>query len=202
MSQTVRHLRIAVADDERDMRQFFEELLPRLGHEVVAVAENGRELVQQCRGANPDLVIADIKMPDMDGIEAAVEVNQHRPVPIILVSAHHDVDLLGRAGSGPVMAYLTKPVKPADLQSAISLAALRFEQFQHLSKEAADIRQALEDRKVIERAKGILMRRLGVDEEEAFRRLRTLASSQNLKLVEVGRRVLSAEDIFTQFDRA
>src|SRR5690349_6720199 len=112
MSQPARSLRIAVADDERDMRQFFQELLPHLGHEVVAVAENGQELVQQCRATDPDLVIADIKMPDVDGIEAAAEVNRQKPVPVILVTAHHDAEVLAGAGVEAVMAYLVKPVKP------------------------------------------------------------------------------------------
>jgi len=117
---------------------------------------------------------------------------------VILVSAHHDADLLQRAGAEPVMAYLVKPVKQADVESAIRLAMLRFEQFQTLHKEAATLRQALEDRKVIERAKGSVMKRLGVDEAEAFRRIKKLASDHNRKVVEVSQRVLSAEEVFRE----
>src|SRR5262245_40156146 len=201
MSRPIRSLRVAVADDERDMRQFFQELLPHLGHEVVAVAENGRELVRQCRTAVPDLVIADIKMPEGDGLGAAAEVNPERPVPVILVTAHHDAELLARAGVGSVMAYLIKPVKPADLQAAITLAVLRFAQCQQLSQEAATLRQALEDRKIVERAKGVVMKRLGVDEVEAFRRLQKLATSQNRKLVEVAKEVLTAEEAFRALEK-
>src|SRR5436190_22763267 len=90
-------LRIAVADDEPDMQKYFQKCLPRLGHQVVAVAASGRELVEKCRTTQPDLVITDIKMPEMDGIEAAIALYQERPVPIILVSAHHDAALIHRA---------------------------------------------------------------------------------------------------------
>src|SRR6201993_2666597 len=141
-------LRIAVADDEPDMRDYFKKSLPRLGHQVIAVAQNGRELVEQCRTTRPDLVITDIKMPDMDGIDAAVRIYQERPVPVILVSAYHDPGLIKRAESDHIMGYLVKPIKQADLGPVIALAVHRFEQFEELRRQAADLRQALEDRKV------------------------------------------------------
>ena len=93
----IRALRIAVADDEPDVRDYFRRILPRLGHQVVAVAQTGRELVEQCRATRPDLVITDIKMPDMDGIEAAVAIGRDGPVPIILLSAYHNLQLFERA---------------------------------------------------------------------------------------------------------
>jgi response regulator NasT len=194
-------LRIAVADDERDTRQFLQEVLAHLGHEVVAVADSGRELVRQCRSATPDLVITDIKMPDMDGIEAAAEVSRDRQVPVVLITAHHDDGLLARAGAGHIMAYLIKPVKPTDLQAAVALAVLRFEQLQQLRKEAADLQQALEDRKVVERAKGVVMKRLRLDEQETFRRLRKLASDGNRKVIEVSRSVLAADEVFQALEK-
>src|ERR1043165_2790090 len=149
-------LRIAVADDEPDMREYFQEVLPRLGHSVVAVARNGQELVELCRTSKPDLVITDIKMPEMDGIDAAIQIYQERPTPVILVSAHQDAELIQRAETDHIMGYLVKPIKQGDLRPTIAIAAHRFEQFQELRKEAADLRQALADRKVIERAKGVL----------------------------------------------
>src|SRR5688572_19458606 len=114
-------LRIAVADDEADMRDFFEKVLPRCGHQVIAVAENGAQLVEHCRQLQPDLVITDIKMPEMDGIEASRQICQERPVPVILVSAYHDPVLIERAAGDHVLAYLVKPIGVADLQPAISI---------------------------------------------------------------------------------
>jgi response regulator NasT len=196
MNQWMRPLRIAIADDERDTREFFQELLPRLGHQVAASAETGRQLADQCQATAPDLVITDIKMPDMDGIQAAEEVNRSHQVPVILVSAHHDAELIVRAGVDHIMAYLIKPVKQGDLETAIYLAMMRFDHFQKLIQEAADLRQALEDRKLIERAKGIIMKRARLDEPEAFRRLQKLACDRNQKIVECARIVLAAEEAF------
>ncbi len=190
-------LRIAVADDEPDMRDYFKKSLSRLGHHVVAVAQTGRELVEKCRTVAPDLVITDIKMPDMDGIDAATEIYSQRAVPVILVSAYHDPTLIERAEADHILGYLVKPIKQADLEPAIGLAMRRFEQFEALRQEAADLRQALEDRKVIERAKGILMKRGMLDEQDAFRRLQKLASEKSRKLIDVARMILVAEEAFT-----
>jgi response regulator NasT len=188
------HLRIAVADDEQDMRDYFQKCLTRMGHRVVAVAQTGQELVERCRQTQPDLVISDIKMPDVDGIDAATQIYRERPVPVILVSAFHDAGLIERAEADHILGYLVKPIKQGDLEPAIALAMRRFEQFQALQQEAADLRQALEDRKVIERAKGILMKRGAFDEQEAFRRLQKLASANSRKLVDVAQMVLVAEE--------
>jgi two-component system, response regulator PdtaR len=189
-------LRIAIADDEADMRDYFVRMLPRLGHEVVAVAKDGQELVELCRSALPDLVITDIKMPDLDGIEAATRIYHERPVPVILVSAHHDPEFIERAEADHILGYLVKPIKQADLGPVIALTMRRFEQFEALQKEATDLRQALEDRKLIERAKGILMKRASLDEPEAFRRLQKTASERNLKLVEAARAIVTADEAF------
>ena len=116
-------LRIAVADDEKEMREYMREVLPRLGHEVVAVAENGRQLVEQVKATVPDLVIADIKMPDMDGITTSTEVNRERQVPVALVSAHHDAEILTRLGSDHIMGYLVKPFRFEELTEVVRAAA-------------------------------------------------------------------------------
>ncbi len=191
-----RSLKIAVADDEPDMRDYFQTILPRLGHEVVAVASSGRELVEICRNAHPQLVITDIKMPDMDGIDVAVQLFRDGPIPVILVSAFHDPDLVHRAEADHILAFLVKPIKQADLEPAIAIAMRRFEQFQAMRKETADLRQALEDRKVIEKAKGILMKKASLDEHDAFRRLQKLASDKNRKLIEIAQMILTADEAF------
>ena len=189
-------LRIAVADDEVEMRDFFEKVLPRFGHQVVAVAENGNELVEHCRRLEPDLIITDIKMPELDGIEASSQICQQRPVPVILVSAYHDPALIARAEADHVLAYLVKPIGLADLQPAIAIAMRRFAELQALQKDCLDLRQALVDRKVIERAKGLLMKLAGIDEKEAFQRLQELASEKNQKLIDAAQNILTVEKAF------
>jgi AmiR/NasT family two-component response regulator len=189
-------LRIAVADDEVEMRDFFEKVLPRFGHQVVAVAENGNELVEHCRRLEPDLIITDIKMPELDGIEASSQICQERPVPVILVSAYHDPALIARAEADHVLAYLVKPIGLADLQPAIAIAMRRFAELQALQKDCQDLRQALVDRKVIERAKGLLMKLAGIDEKEAFQRLQELASEKNQKLIDAAQNILAVENAF------
>jgi response regulator NasT len=187
------NLRISVADDEQDMRDFFERMLPLLGHQVVSIADTGRELVEHCRTLKPDLIITDINMPDMDGIEAASIIGQECPTPVILVSAYHDADTIQRAEADHVLAYLVKPIGKADLQPAIGLAMRRFSELQALRKESSDLRQALADRKIIEQAKGLLMKLTGADEKDAFRRLRELASERNQKLIEAAQNIVAME---------
>lgn len=186
-------LRIAVADDEPDMRDFFERMLPHLGHQVVSVAETGRELVEHCHNLRPDLVITDVKMPDMDGLTAAAAIYREMPLPVIVVSAYHDHECIEREELDHVLAYLLKPVKLADLEPSIALVMRRFHQFQELAKEAADLRQALADRKIIEQAKGVLMRVANLDEQEAFRRLQSLAADKNRKLIDAANMILGVE---------
>ena len=119
MTQT---LRIAVADDELDVRDYYQKVLPRLGHQGVSAARTGRELVEQCLSSRPDLVITDIKMPDMDGIDAADLICRDVPIPFILVSAYHRPQLFERAKKDHILAYLVKPTKQADLKAAIAIA--------------------------------------------------------------------------------
>jgi response regulator NasT len=187
-------LRISIADDEARMRDFLWMGLERLGHVVVSAARTGRELIEQCRQERPDLVITDIKMPDMDGIEATDEIYRFHAVPVILVSAFHDEEMVRRASRRHILAYLVKPIKDTDLGPAIAIAMERFREFVTLRAEAADLKQALEDRKTIERAKGILMQRTGLSEPDAFRRLQKLASNKSKKLVEIAHMIVTAEE--------
>ncbi len=193
-----RALRILIADDEPDMQDYFRQILPLLGHETVGIARTGRELVEMCTSLLPDLIITDIKMPDMDGIEAVAEIYRDRPVPVIIVSAYHDAEFMRRAQANHILAYLVKPISQGDLVPAVTIAMNRFAQFQALRGEAADLKQALEDRKLVEPAKGLLMKKASLDEDEAFRRLERLASEQNRKLVEIARMLLTEEDASDQ----
>jgi response regulator NasT len=140
------------------------------------------------------LIITDIKMAGMDGIDAAKAIYAETPVPVILVSASHDEDFIARARENHIMAYLVKPIKDTDLIPAIGLATARFQEYQMLRQEAQDSRQALEDRKLIERAKGILMKRAGIEEPDAFRRLQKQANSRRVKLVDMAKTIIAAEE--------
>ena len=190
-------LRIIVADDEVDMRDFYQSILAGLGHTVVAAAETGRELVDACVEDPPDLVITDIRMPDLDGLEALREITRAgKSVPAIVVSGFHDEEFIERAQQECVLAYLVKPVRASDLEPAIKLARQRFREMQALQQQADDLRRALDDRKQIERAKGILMDRSGLSESEAFKRLQKLSNDRNQKLVEIARAIITAEEAF------
>ena len=191
-----RSLRIAVAEDEGFMQKYLEETLTLLGHKVVCVAGTGRELVGHCQTLRPDLVITDINLPEMDGLDAAREIYAHEPVPIIIVTAYHDLELIERAEKNHILAYLVKPIKQQDLEPAITIALGRFQEFKAMRQETDNLRQALEDRKVIERAKGILMKRANLDEGEAFRRLQKLARDKNRKLIDIAQTVITAEEAY------
>ncbi len=195
-----RSLRIAVAADELDMQEYYTRILPAMGHVVVAVAATGRELVVKCRELQPDLVITDIKMPDVDGIDAASRIYRNGPIPIILVSAFQDENLVRRAGQSHVLSYLIKPIRQSNLEPAIALVMSHFAQFRDLRKEAFDLKQALEDRKTVEKAKGLVMRKAFIDEIEAHERLQILAKDQNRKIVEIASIILAAEEMVKPSD--
>jgi len=186
-------LRILTADDESIRLLSLRKQLAALGHNVVAEASTGDEAVTLAASALPDLAILDIKMPVMDGIEAAEKITQARPIPIILLTAYDEAQLVERAAQANISAYLMKPVAEEDLLPAITLALARFRQFQALRQEVADLREALEARKIIERAKGILMRRLNLTEEEAFRRLQKQSQDSNRRLAQVAEAIVVAD---------
>ncbi|MEX2119987.1 MAG: response regulator [Pirellulales bacterium] len=191
-------LRIGLADDDAAVRETMERMLVALGHEVIFSATTGLELVGWCKSRQPDLIITDIKMPDMDGLDAARFIYEKRPTPIILLSAYSQKRLIRRAQENHILAYLVKPITQAQLEAAIALAVRRYSEFQTLSKETDDLRQALFERKVIERAKGLLMKRLGVGEMEAFSRLQSLADSKNKKLTEIAETIVSASEMLSR----
>src|ERR1700682_271583 len=121
-----RVLRIIIADDDPQIRAFYQTILPAMGHQVVFAAETGREMVEQCIALSPDLIVSDIKMPDMDGLDASERIYQHKPTPVILVSGFHDAELITRAQENHVLAYWVKPITRADMEVAIGLARRRF----------------------------------------------------------------------------
>jgi two-component system, response regulator PdtaR len=188
-------LRILIADDESIRLLSLRAQLAALGHRVVAEASTGEEAVALAVSTQPDLAILDIKMPLVDGIEAAERITQARPIPIILLTAYSEAQLVERAAQANISAYLMKPVSEEDLLPALTLALTRFKQFQALRREVVDLREALEARKVIEKAKGILMRRLDLTEDEAFRRLQRQSQEGNRKLAQVAEAIVVADQM-------
>ena len=244
-------LRVLLADDESLHVMRLQAWLEEMGHRVVAEAGTGDQAVKLARQTRPDLAILDIKMPGLDGIESAQAIVAENPLPVILITAHKDQELVERAAAAGIFAYLVKPVaakelwpairmaisrfeelmllhkevddlrqaletrklveraaaagifaylvKPVDakeLWPAISMALSRFEELMLLRKEVDDLRQALETRKLVERAKGILMKRLSLTEEQAFHRLRRRSQSESRKIGEVAQAVILADKMF------
>ena len=191
-----RSISIVVAEDERVMQKYLEETLTLLGYQVLCLVDTGRDLIERCRALRPNLVITDIRLPDMNGLDAAAEIYSIEPVPIIVISAFHDPELIERAERSHVLAYLVKPIKQQDLEPAIAIALSRYHEFHTMRQEADNLRQALDDRKMIERAKGLLMKRASLDEPEAFRRLQKLARDKNQKLIEIAQIIVTAEEAY------
>jgi two-component system, response regulator PdtaR len=165
-------------------------LLPSLGHVLAAVVATGQQLQELCRTTPFDLLITEGKLPDVDGVTATVAAYRQRPVPVILVSACQDQELVERALSDHVLTFLAKPFKAVDLAVAILLARRRFAEYQAVQEEAESLRQALEERKLIERAKGLVMNHSGVKEAEAYRRLHRLARDKSMKMVKLAETLL------------
>ena len=178
-------MRILVAEDETIIRLDLVAMLGRAGLDVCAEARDGVEAVELARVHEPDLAIMDVKMPRLDGIEAARRILDERPIPIVMVTAYGERELVARAVEAGVFGYLVKPFRENDLLPAIATATARHEELRALREEADSLAEALEARKAIERAKGILMQREGLSEDEAFARLRKASqiSGRPLKVV-------------------
>jgi AmiR/NasT family two-component response regulator len=178
-------MRVLVAEDETIIRLDLCGLLARSGFEVCAEAKDGEEAVALARSAEPDLAIMDVKMPKLDGIEAARRILDERPIPIVMLTAYGQRELVARAVEAGVFGYLVKPFREQDLLPAIQTARARHEELSALREEAASLAEALTARKAIERAKGLLMEKEGLTEDEAFSRLRRASqiSGRPLKVI-------------------
>jgi response regulator NasT len=165
-------MKILVAEDETIIRLDLRGVLEGAGHEVVAEARDGEEAVELARIHEPDLAVMDVKMPRLDGIEAARRMLEERPIPIVILTAFDQRELVERAAEAGVYGYLVKPFREQDVVPAIELAKARYEELVALRADADSLSQALADRKVIERAKGLLMEREKLSEADAFARLR------------------------------
>jgi AmiR/NasT family two-component response regulator len=164
--------RVLIAEDETIIRLDLRELLERSGFEVCAEARDGEEAVALARSEQPDVAIMDVKMPKLDGIEAARRILDERPIPIVMLTAYGQQELVSRAVEAGVFGYLVKPFREQDLLPAIETARARHEELAALREEAESLSEALAARKAIERAKGLLMEKEGLSEQDAFARLR------------------------------
>jgi response regulator NasT len=189
-------VKVLVAEDDPLIALGLVERLRSLGHEPIGPARDGEEAIALANDDPPDLYLFDIEMPNVDGLEAATQLaaaGLRRPV--VVVTGVDDPGLIERSIASGVSAYLTKPVDSRELHAAIDLAAARHAEFQALESEVDRAQQALEDRKVVERAKGLLMTGLGLSEQDAFRRLQLAARERNLRLADVARRIVEQKSL-------
>ena len=184
--------RIIIADDESLIRMDLREMLTNLGYLVVGEVGDGQSAINLTWELRPDIVIMDIKMPDMDGIEAARILTQERLAPVLLLSAYSQQELVQRAKEAGVASYLVKPFRESDLTPAIEVTLARFNEFRSLEIEIDDLKETLETRKAVERAKGILMQLQNMNEAEAFRRIQKMSMNNRKPMKAVAEAIILA----------
>ncbi|MEM7535481.1 MAG: response regulator [Chloroflexota bacterium] len=184
--------RIIIADDESLIRMDLREMLNNLGYLVVGEVGDGQSAVNLSRELRPDLVIMDIKMPDMDGIEAAKLLTEEKIAPVLLLSAYSQKELVDRAQEAGVAGYLVKPFRETDLTPAIEVTLARFRELMMLEKEVKSLTDALETRKLVDRAKGILMETHKLTEQDAFRRIQKMSMNNRRSMRTVAEAIILA----------
>jgi response regulator NasT len=189
---TQERTRLIIADDESLVRTDLREALTELGYLVVGEVGDGQSAVNMARELEPDVVVMDIKMPGLDGIDAARILTQEKIAPVVLLSAYSQSDLIERAKDAGVVGYLVKPFRETDLPPAIELAKARFGEFRALEEEVDNLAEALETRKKVERAKGILMDQHGLTESEAFRKIQKMSMNTRRPMKEVAEAIILA----------
>lgn len=185
--------RVVLVDDHVSTRAAVAESVAAAGGEILASGATRREAPELAERFRPDAVILAIGLPDGDGVDAAREVMARAPCPIILLTSRTDPSVINRAQIAGVMAFLVKPLRPEELGPAIDLAVARFREFEALRRENADLRRAVESRKLVERAKGVLMEREGLTEAQAFRRIQKASMDSRKPMAEVADAILLAE---------
>lgn len=188
-------MKVLIADDDPIIRLDLKQMLENLGYEVVAEAGDGQTAVELARQHKPDICIVDVKMPVMDGIEAATILSEEGIAPAMLLTAYSDTELVNRATAAGVFAYLVKPFKPSDLPPSIEVARSRYEQNQALAKEVGNLQERLETRKLVDRAKGILMKANDIDEAEAYRRIQVQSMNLRKSMREVAEAIILAQNV-------
>jgi response regulator NasT len=191
-------MRILVADDEPSSAQALKELLEVIGHQVIGPAPDGAEAVRLAGRDRPDLAILDIDMPRMSGLDAIGEITRARPIPVIVLTAHTDPELVERAAELPVFNYLAKPAGASDIIPAIRMAEARFHEWERLNGRVSELSQKMEERKAIERAKGILMELKGISEGDAYRLLQRESQQRSKSMIEMARMIIATQGVFSR----
>ncbi len=185
-------LKIVIADNESIIRMDLKEMLEEAGHEVIGESYNGAKAVELTRRLRPDLVIMDIKMPEMDGITASRIISDEKIAPVILLTAFSQKEIVAKAKDSGVLAYLVKPIKQSSLFPAIEIALSRFNEIKQLESDLDDIKNSLEMRKILDRAKGILMDAYNLSESEAYRRIQKYSMAKRKSIKEVAEAIIRA----------
>ena len=185
-------LRIVIADNESIIRMDLKEILEEAGHEVIGEATDGIKAIDLTRKYKPDLIIMDIKMPEMDGITAAKTIANEKLAPVLLLTAFSQKEIVDRAKDSGVLAYLVKPVKESNLFPAMEIAISRFREIAQLEQELDDVKNSLEMRKLLDRAKGILMDAYGINESEAYSRIQQYSMAKRKTIKEVAKSIIDS----------
>jgi AmiR/NasT family two-component response regulator len=193
MSEPEQSRRVLLAEDEAIIRLDLKEMLEEEGYEVVAEAGDGQSAVRLADELRPDVVVMDIKMPGLDGLSAAERISGTRIAPVLVLTAFGQRELVDRAAQAGAMGYLVKPFQKGDVVPAIELAVARYREAVALEREVEDLTERLETRILVDRARGVLMDRYGMEEADAFRFLQKTAMDRRLKMGEVARRVVDGE---------
>jgi two-component system, response regulator PdtaR len=188
-------LKLVIADDEPIIRLDLKKTLENMGHLVIGEAGDGSKAIELARTLKPNIVILDIKMPEVDGIDAAKVITTEGIAPVLLLTAYSQKDLIDRAKDAGVFAYLVKPFKEADLMPAIDIAISRYSEFMELESEVTDLENKLETRKAVDRAKGILMDQYGLKEQEAFRRIQVQSMNTRKSMREIAEAIIIAHSV-------
>jgi two-component system, response regulator PdtaR len=191
-------IRVVIAEDESVNRVDLEEELEQQGYEVVGAAADGEAAVNLTRELHPDVVLMDIKMPKMDGIEAAETLTREKLAPVLLFTAYSDDELIERARQAGVVHFVTKPWREKDLKPAIEIALSRFNEFRAMEAKVKDLEEALATRRVVEKAKGVLMKKYALSEDEAYKRIQRLSMNNRKSMREVAEALLLAEELNVQ----
>lgn len=187
--------KVLIADDDPIILLDLKQMLESLGYEVVGEAGDGKQAFELAQKLTPDICVLDVKMPVMDGIDAASQIAEAGIAPVILLTAYSDRELVERANEAGVFGYLVKPFKPNDLPPAIEVAKGRFETNKQLTQEVSDAKERLEARKLVDRAKGILMQEHGIDEAEAYRRIQLQSMNNRKSMREVAEAIILAKSV-------